>query len=163
MDDGLSGAWAINAPAILGRAIILGLVPHQGAMCLWDEVLAWDAGSIRLRAHNHRDAAHPLRSGGRLRALHLCEYGAQAMAVHGGLRAQALAAAARPGVLVALRAVQLHVARIDDLPGTLLCTAGVLAESGSSQQYGFRIVHGDRLLAEGRAAVMLGAPPPPPS
>ena len=88
-------------------------------MCLWDEVIEWTPQRIHLRARNHRDPAHPLRSGDQLRAIHLCEYGAQAMAVHGGLRAQAAGGVAKPGLLVALRAVQLHVARIDDLPGAL--------------------------------------------
>ena len=73
----------------LGRADIEALVPHKHAMCLWDEVLDWDAQRIVLRTAGHRDAAHPLRSDGQLRALHLCEYGAQAMAVHGGLLALA--------------------------------------------------------------------------
>ena len=73
---------------MLAREDILQRVPHQGDMCLWDEVLAWTATDIVLRARNHRDPAHPLRSDGRLRAIHLCEYGAQAMAVHGGLRAR---------------------------------------------------------------------------
>lgn len=139
----------------IDRDRILQLVPHQGAMCLWDEVLAWDASSIRLRAGNHREAAHPLRSGHRLHAVHLCEYGAQAMAVHGGLRAAETGGAARPGVLVALRGVALHVSRIDDLPGDLECAARVLVEGGHSQQYEFTIAHAGILLAEGRAAVML--------
>ena len=136
----------------IDRTRILQLVPHQGAMCLWDAVEAWDAGSIRLRSGTHRDAAHPLRSGDRLRALHLCEYGAQAMAVHGGLRAP-------PGMLVALRGVELHVERIDTLPGDLECEARVLVEGEGSQQYGFRITHTGTLLAEGRAAVMLRPTP----
>lgn len=144
--------------ALPDRAGILGLVPHQGAMCLWDEVLAWDAQRIRLRAWNHRDPAHPLRSGGRLRAVHLCEWGAQAMAVHGGLRARAPGAAVRPGVLVALRGVELHLARIDDLPGALEGEAELLLEGEASQQYAFRIRHDGALLAEGRAAVVLGDP-----
>ena len=143
---------------MIGRAEILALVPHQGAMCLWDEVVAHDAGRIALRAGNHRDPTHPLRSGGLLRAVHLCEYGAQAMAVHGGLRARDSGGAAKPGLLVALRGVQLHVARIDDLPGALECEAEVLAQADASQQYAFRIHHAGTLLAEGRAAVMLGAP-----
>ena len=54
---------------MLAREAIEALVPHAGAMCLWDEVLDWDETSIRLRARNHRDAAHPLRSDGRLRAI----------------------------------------------------------------------------------------------
>jgi predicted hotdog family 3-hydroxylacyl-ACP dehydratase len=140
---------------MIDRDRILALIPHQGAMCLWDEVAEWDARRIRLRAHSHRDPAHPLRSNERLRAIHLCEYGAQAMAVHGGLRASEAGGAANPGLLVALRGVQLHVARIDDLPDALECEAEVLVEAEGSQQYGFRIHHAGNLLAEGRAAVML--------
>lgn len=139
----------------LGRDEILALVPHQGAMCLWDEVLAWDAQTIRLRAHNPRDPAHPLRANGQLRGVHLCEYGAQAMAVHGGLRARENGGRAKPGLLVALRAVELHVARIDDLAGALECHAQVLTDGDAGWQYAFRIAHADTLLAEGRAAVML--------
>jgi len=144
----------------IGRADILALVPHQGAMCLWDEVRTWDATSIDVVAYNHRDPAHPLRADGRLRAIHLCEYGAQAMAVHGGLLARASGGIARPGLLVALRGVALQVERIDDLPGALQCRAGMLSDGDAGWQYAFRIEHGGMLLAEGRAAVMLQAPLP---
>lgn len=143
---------------MIGRAQILELVPHQGGMCLWDEVENWSQAEITLRALNHRDAAHPLRSDGQLRAVHLCEYGAQAMAVHGGLRARERGGAVTPGVLVALRDVQLHVGRIDTLPGALQASAQVLVEAEGSQQYAFRIHHDGQLLAEGRAAVMLQLP-----
>ena len=139
----------------IDRARITALIPHQGAMCLWDEVLDWDAGAIRLRTTGHRASDNPLRSDGGLRAVHLCEYGAQAMAVHGGLLASAAGGAAPPGVLVALRGVQLHVARIDGLAGDLVCEAERLVASDRSQQYGFRISHDQVLLAEGRAAVVL--------
>ena len=136
------------------RIDIAALVPHQGAMCLWRDVREHDASRVLLRTGSHRDPANPLREGGRLRALHLCEYGAQAMAVHGGLRAQAAGGAARPGLLVALRGVELHVARIDDLPGALECEASLLIDSDAGWQYAFRITHAAALLAEGRAAVM---------
>lgn len=138
------------------RDTILSMIPHQGAMCLWDAVTAWDDASVTLRSASHRDPANPLRSDEQLRALHLCEYGAQAMAVHGGLRARESGAPVRPGMLVALRGVQLHAARIDDLAGDLECIAEVLVEAGDSQQYAFRIQCDGVLLAEGRAAVMLG-------
>ena len=141
---------------ILARAEIEALVPHKHAMCLWNEVLDWDAQRIHLRATNHRDPDHPLRSDGQLRALHLCEYGAQAMAVHGGLLGRASGAPVRAGMLVALRGVALHVARIDDLPGALEGEAELLAAGDASQQYAFRIVHAGELLAEGRAMVVLG-------
>ncbi len=146
----------MTEPGLLQRDAIAALIPHQGAMCLWDEVLAWDAQSIRLRAFNHCDADHPLRSRGQLRAVHLCEYGAQAMAVHGGLRAQQAGGRARAGMLVALRGVQLHATRIDDLEGAIVCEAQVLVEGDSGWQYAFAIRHGDALLAEGRAAVLHG-------
>lgn len=139
---------------MIGRAEILSLIPHQGAMCLWDEVVAWNADSIRLRTQSHRDPAHPLRARDRLRAVHLCEYGAQAMAVHGGLLAREAGGAAKPGLLVALRGIELRVARIDDLPGALECEAQALARGEGSQQYAFRIFHAGEVIAEGRAAVM---------
>ena len=122
--------------AITGHERIAALIPHQGGMCLWQQVLDWDEHGIQLRSGSHRDADNPLRS-------------------HGGLRARESGAAAPPGVLVALRGVQLHAGRIDDLHGDLECEAQVLVEGGSSQQYGFRISHAGVLLAEGRAAVML--------
>lgn len=140
---------------MIDRDAILAMIPHQGAMCLWDAVTDWDDARIRLRSVGHRDSAHPLRSDGCLRAVHLCEYGAQAMAVHGGLRGAAAGGAPKVGFLVALRDVRLHVARIDDLPGDLEGEAELLADSATSQQYAFRLFHAGTLLAEGRAAVML--------
>ncbi|MBB1059889.1 phosphotransferase [Marilutibacter spongiae] len=142
----------------LDRAGILARVPHQGTMCLWDAVVDWDATSIRLHADNHRDAAHPLRRRGRLAAVHLCEYGAQAMAVHGGLLGDGEDAPPRAGMLVALRAVRLHVARVDALPGPLEGAATLLAAGPSSQQYAFEIRHAGELIAEGRAMVAFAAP-----
>ena len=140
---------------MIARHDIEAMIPHKGRMCLWNEVVDWDAQRIRLSSDGHRDGAHPLRSDGRLRAVHLCEYGAQAMAVHGGLRGAAAGGEAKAGLLVALRDVQLHVARIDDLADALECEAELLAESAASQQYVFRIVHAGNVVAEGRAAVML--------
>ena len=140
---------------MIGREEILAMIPHQGTMCLWDRVLEWESDSIRLEAGNHRNADHPLRADGRLHAVHLCENGAQAMAVHGGLLARESGGVAPPGMLVALRGVALHVSGLDDLAGELECRAEVLARSPATQQYAFRITHGTSLLAEGRAAVML--------
>ena len=143
----------------LDRDGILALVPHQGAMCLWDEVVSWDADRIFLRARSHRDPAHPLRDGDGvgLRGLHLCEYGAQAMAVHGGLRARAAGGRAAPGMLVALRGVHVHRARIDDLAGALEGEAELLVDGEAGWQCAFRITHAGELLAEGRAAVIPAA------
>ncbi|MGN6518082.1 MAG: phosphotransferase [Dokdonella sp.] len=133
------------------------LIPHAGAMSLLDELVAWDEASVHLRAHSHRRADHPLRSDGRLRALHLCEYGAQAMAVHGGLLARAAGGVAAPGYLVSLRAVELAVQRIDDLTGALDVHAERLLGGEGGWQYAFRVEHAGELLARGRAAVIARA------
>jgi predicted hotdog family 3-hydroxylacyl-ACP dehydratase len=142
---------------MIDRAQILALIPHQGSMCLHDEVLQWDDAGLRLRSSGHRDPGHPLRSRGQLAAVHLCEYGAQAMAVHGGLLAHRSGGVAAPGLLVSLRQVELRCARIDTLPGDLITSAERLHGDASSWQYAFRVQHGDKLLASGRAAVMLRA------
>jgi predicted hotdog family 3-hydroxylacyl-ACP dehydratase len=130
------------------------LIPHQGSMCLLDEVMGWTDDAIHMRSVSHTDPDHPLRSDDRLRALHLCEYGAQAMAVHGGLLARAAGGIAAPGFLVSLRAVELHVDRVDDLAGFIDVYAERLLGGEGSWQYAFRVEHAGVLLARGRAAVM---------
>ena len=71
----------------LNRAWIEAHIPHQGRMCLLDEVIAWDAHTIRCRSGGHRAADNPLRAQGRLGIACGIEYAAQAMAVHGALAA----------------------------------------------------------------------------
>ena len=131
------------------------LIPHAGAMCLLDYVAAWDATSIHARSASHLRVDNPLRSDGRLRALHLCEYGAQAMAVHGGLLARAAGGTAMPGYLVSLRDVDLRVARVDDLDGLLDVHAQRLLGGEGSWQYAFRVEHAGTTLASGRADVIV--------
>lgn len=133
------------------------LIPHQGLMCLLDDVVEWNEDSIHARSASHRRVDNPLRSDDRLRALHLCEYGAQAMAVHGGLIARAAGGVAAPGYLVSLRAVELHVERVDDLAGSIDVHAERLLGGEQSWQYAFRIEHAGTQIACGRAAVMVRA------
>ena len=143
---------------ILPKSDWSALIPHSGAMCLLDEVVAWDADSLHARTRSHARADNPLRSDGRLRALHLAEYGAQAMAVHGGLRARAQGAAAAPGYLVSLRDVELAVERVDDVTDALDVHARRLLAGDGHWQYAFRVEHAGRVLAQGRAAVIASSP-----
>ena len=131
------------------------LIPHAGAMCLLDEVVEWDAMRLHARSATHQHADNPLRADGMLHAVNLCEYAAQAMAVHGALREREAGGAVRPGFLVALRDVALHVERIDGLPGRLQVHVECLIAMADSLQYAFRVEHRGTLLATGRAAVML--------
>jgi predicted hotdog family 3-hydroxylacyl-ACP dehydratase len=134
---------------------IAELIPHQGGMCLLERVLDWDEQRIALESTTHRDPNNPLRRDGRLSSVHLCEYGAQAMAVHGALKARAKGGAAAPGMLVSLRAVSFTCDYIDELRGALRIEATCLQASESSIQYEFRVTHDNAVLAEGRAAVVL--------
>jgi predicted hotdog family 3-hydroxylacyl-ACP dehydratase len=138
-------------------ARIAELVPHAGSMCLLERVVHWDDAGVTLATTTHRDPAHPLARDGRLRAVHLCEYGAQAMAVHGGLRAQARGAQAQPGLLVSLRDVVLECDFVHDLEGELIVEARRLHDSGTAWQYDFRVTHAGRRLAQGRATVSLAS------
>jgi len=131
------------------------LIPHAGSMCLLDEVVAWDEARLHARSASHLRADNPLRAGSMLHAVNLCEYAAQAMAVHGALRERDAGGAARPGFLVALREVELKVERIDDLEGRLQVHVECLIAMADSLQYAFRVEHDGHVLASGRAAVML--------
>jgi predicted hotdog family 3-hydroxylacyl-ACP dehydratase len=136
------------------RALIAQLIPHQGAMSLLERVASWDASNIVAMSATHRAPDHPLRSQGRLRAVHLCEYGAQAAALHGGLVARAAGSVAAPGYLVSLRDVNFSCTRIDDLAGELEIHAELLLQDASSWQYRFAASHAGNILAEGRLAII---------
>src|SRR3982751_4422942 len=101
------------------KAEIRMLIPHSDLMCLLDEVTQWDDRSIVSISNTHRDPANPLRRYGRLAAVHAFEYGAQAAAIHGGLRARAAGTVAPPGYLAALREGRLNAPRLDDVSSPL--------------------------------------------
>lgn len=138
------------------------LIPHAGAMCLLDGVLAWDARTIHAVSESHARADNPLRGARGLHAVHLAEYGAQAMAVHGALLARARGdEAVRRGVLVSLRDVQLFEEYVDAFDGRLDVHAECLYADDGGAQYAFRVEHDGRLLASGRAAVIHPSSPLP--
>jgi predicted hotdog family 3-hydroxylacyl-ACP dehydratase len=139
---------------LINKAQILTLIPHSGLMCLLDEVTEWDDQSIKCVSNTHRDPGNPLRRDGRLSAVHAFEYGAQAAAVHGGLRARATGATAAPGYLAALRDGRLFVGSLDDIESALQVEALRLFGDGVNCVYECRVSARDRLLAEGRITIV---------
>ena len=135
----------------LGREAIAGLVPHQGAMCLLEEVLDWNERTIVCRAASHRDPDNPLRSAGRLAAIIGVEYAAQAVAVHGGL---AGGSQRKEGYLAALRDVECSVERLDTIGKDLTIHATQVAAESGRLLYDFRIEEGGRELLRGRLTVI---------
>lgn len=139
---------------MLNHDALCRLIPHTGDMCLLDEVTAWDDTSVVCRALSHRNEHHPLREKGRLAAVHAAEYGAQAMAVHGGLLASRDGEKVRPGYLVSLRNLKLHVTRLDNLETALTVSATQLMADSSNLMYAFQVQADETPVAEGKATVM---------
>ena len=143
----------------LNRRDIAALIPHSGAMCLLDEIVAWDAASIRGASRRHRDADNPLRSAGRLHSLSAIEYAAQAMAAHGAL-VGAVAGRPRVGFLVSLRSVACRAATLDELEGELEVTAQHVAGDAERVMYAFSVRVGTFEVLNGKATVVLDAEMP---
>ena len=149
---------------MLTHAEIARRIPHQGRMCLLNQVVHWDQERIHCEATSHRDADNPLRAHGRLGIACGVEYAAQAMAVHGMLLAEAEAeaegktpSAPRIGYLAGVRSVILHASRLDDVKEDLTVHAERVMGDARGVVYEFVITAGARKLLNGRAIVILDA------
>ena len=132
----------------LDRAWLLAHLPHQGEMNLLDSVVSWDDSVLRALAIGHRGATNPLRSNGCLPSTAGIEYGAQAAAAHG-----ALIGATGPGLLASVRAVRLHVDRLDDVEGALEVLAEQLGGGAGGVLYRFAVTCQGKALVDGRVTV----------
>jgi len=140
---------------LMGKTEITALIPHAGAMCLLDAVVAWDSTTIACLASSHRAADNPLAVDGRLDAVCGVEYAAQAMAVHGGLVHVGRRPAA--GYLASLRDVICSVERLDVLESDLLVTAELLIADAGRVIYRFDLTCDAKPILSGRAAVVIDA------
>jgi predicted hotdog family 3-hydroxylacyl-ACP dehydratase len=141
------------------RSWIAAHIPHQGKMCLLDQVLSWDAQHIVCRSTSHRASDNPLRAHGRLGAACAIEYAAQAIAVHGALLQPAPGNGRSAfGLLASAREVELLVARLDDLQQDLRVSAQRLHSNAHGALYSFALHEHDCLLVRGRASLLLNAP-----
>lgn len=145
---------------IAGRADIANLIPHAGAMCLLDGVLASDDSTIRCTSSRHRASDNPLRHNDRLGALCAIEFAAQAMAVHGRL-AGAVGARPRAGYIASLRDVVATCDRLDNIAADLTIEATRLMGDDDRVMYSFTVSADGRALVSGRATVLLSVAAPP--
>ena len=140
---------------LIGRDELCSLIPHAGRMCLLDGVLSWDADEVECVSGTHRDPDHPLRCGGQLHVVHSLEYGAQAMAVHGGLVARESGGRARPGYLVAIRNARFGtLQRLDEMADLLRIRATRLGGGQGDLLYRFEVSGGAQSIVTARAVVM---------
>jgi predicted hotdog family 3-hydroxylacyl-ACP dehydratase len=140
----------------LDRDWIAAHIPHEGRMCLLDQVLRWDQHSIECASGTHRATDHPLRAHDRLGAACALEYAAQAMAVHGALVQPQPARTGRFGMLASARALDLYVTRLDDVPDDLIIRARCEHADARGALYNFTVSAAQGLLAQGRASLLLG-------
>lgn len=140
--------------ALVDKATLCDLIPHAGSMCLLDEVLAWDEDQIQCRSQSHLLQDNPLRSAGGLNSIMLLEYGAQAMAVHGGLLARAKGERINEGYLAALRDIKIEDAQIDTIKSPLLVEASKMMAQQGNMIYQFSVKVDDKVLVSGRATVI---------
>lgn len=130
------------------------LVPHSGGMILIDRVVSWDERSLRASCQSHLSVENPLRRDGRLSVVHALEYGAQAMAVHGGLLAERSGESIAGGYLAGVRNLRFFRSRLDDLSGELDVEVDMQHVQEGSLIYTFRVSSSGQSVAEGMAIVM---------
>lgn len=133
---------------------ISALLPHRGSARMIDRVEQWDELCIVTSTATHRSAQNPLRKEARLAAIHLVEYGAQTMALHGALRGLEAGKPVAPALLVSVRDLVLHREYLEDLPGDLRIEARSQLVTPASWQYSFEVSHAGERIAAGRVAAM---------
>lgn len=138
-------------------ADIAALLPHAGNALMIERVLSWDDAQIEVATTRHRAADNPLRHENRLASVHLAEFAAQAMAIHGGLKTVAAGGKPQPALLVAVRDLVLRRDFIDDLAGELEITARTLLANAGNWQYAFTVRHAGQEIATGRIAAIATA------
>jgi predicted hotdog family 3-hydroxylacyl-ACP dehydratase len=137
---------------LIDKSAIARLIPHAGAMCLLDGVLSWDEARVCCTAGSHRSPDNPLRRNGQLGILCGVEYAAQTMALHGALLS---GNPSLSGYLASIRTVRCHADRLDLMQGDLRVEAEHLHGDAGRAIYRFRLCYADRVLLDGRAAVVL--------
>lgn len=135
----------------LDQAAFAHLIPHAQPMLLIDQVDAWTTHQISCSTQSHLRNDHPLRFAGSLSAIHLIEYGAQCMAIHGGL----LSGKSTPGYLAAVRGAHFHIDTLDVITDTLHIEANAELKIENGAVYSFRITDNQgSLLLDARATVI---------
>lgn len=133
---------------------LCSLIPHSFDMCLLDRVDSWDQDKIVCYSNSHLLQTNPLRREERLSSVHLLEYAAQAMAVHGGLHDREQGLQMTEGYLAALRDVNINIIELDTLQAELKTEANKILSQGGNMIYSFTVSSADATLVSGRATVV---------
>lgn len=133
---------------------ICQLIPHSFDMCLLDKVESWDENTIICSSDSHRLKTNPLVREQHLSSIHLLEYAAQAMAVHGGLHDREQGLQMTEGYLASLRNVKIDLCELKNIPSELRIEATKIMSQAGNMIYNFSVLAEDALLVSGRATVV---------
>jgi len=132
-------------------------LPHAGSMCLVDEIIDWDHERIQCATTSHLTANNPLRVAGRLPAICVLEYAAQAFALHGMLVADE-SGTAQPDaerVFVALvPTLELSAEYLDGRDGALQIDGHIIFRQAGSAVYRFEAFDATGPVAGGQIGLM---------
>lgn len=133
---------------------ICGLIPHAANMCLLDRVTEWDDNTIVCESSSHLLQDNPLRTSEGLTSVSLIEYGAQSMAVHGGLIAREKGSNFGAGYLAALRDVSFERQDVSQIANKIVVMAEMLMSQNGNQVYRFQVSANGECIVRGRATVV---------
>lgn len=133
---------------------LCSLIPHSFDMCLLDRVESWDDNNIVCYSSSHLLKTNPLRRDESLSSIHLLEYAAQAMAVHGGLHDREQGMQMTEGYLAALRDVKIELCELNNLQTKLRIEANKILSQAGNMIYTFSVSAEEIPLVTGRATVV---------
>lgn len=139
----------------IGKDEIRELIPHHGLMCLLDKVIDWDDNRIVCSSETHQSTDNPLRNDHGLPVTALIEYGAQAMAIHGGILAKKDNSEILQGYVASLRNVSIaNVEDVSRINTSLHVEAIRQMSSAGNMIYTFTVSADQQRLVCGRATVI---------
>ena len=133
---------------------LCSLIPHSFDMCLLDRVESWNEDEIVCYSTSHSSAKNPLRREQELSSIHVLEYAAQAMAVHGGLHNRENGIKMSEGYLAALRDIKIHLCELSEIKDEIRIDATKILSQQGNMIYSFSVSFNGIDLASGRATVV---------
>ncbi len=142
------------APPLPDRATIASLIPHQGNMCLIDEVLRWDAQCIHAKSTTLHQRFNPLLHNGELHCVVLVEYAAQVAAVHAALAGTGMNRE-RAAVVGAVKQLQLHTPLVSPVLTEITLEAHCILNNSDGAIYQLAALGEGEVLMQARVVLVL--------